>query len=369
MALSIPFFDYPRVFTDDRDKLIRIFTDIGERGAFILQKDVSEFEHSLTVSTKSRHCVGVANATDGLELCWMEVGIQPGDEVIISSHTMLATASAIATLGGVPVPVDIGPDGLMNPDAVEDAITPRTIGLSPTQLNGRTCEMDRILSIADKHGLAIVEDSAQALGSMFDGRYAGTFGRSGVISFFPAKILGSLGDGGAILTQDSGAYARLQELHNHGLDASGTVQSWGRNSRLDNLQAAVLSFKLELLPDAISRRRQIASMYQEQLGHLEQLSLPPDPGSDPRHFDTYQNYELVAEKRDSLRAHLAQRGVGTLVQWGGKAVHQFPSLGFSVSLPAVEAYFEGCLMLPMNTFISDDDVGFICETVRGFYGE
>lgn len=363
---NVPFFDYPRVFTDDEDALTSIFRDVGSRGAFIMQQELRGFETQLAKFTGARHSVGVANATDGLELAWMSVGLQPGEEVIISSHTMLATASSVVIAGGTPVPVDIGEDNLIDPDAAAAAIGPKTVGIMPTQLNGRTCNMDPIIDLVQRNGLVLVEDSAQALGSRFDGRHAGTFGRAGAFSFFPAKVLGSLGDGGAIITDSRETADTVYQLHDHGRNQEGNQVSWGRNSRLDNLQAAFLSHRLESYGDVIARRRKVAGAYQEQLADLEQLQLPPAPSDGP-HFDVYQNYELQADDRDGLRQHLQARGIGTLIQWGGKAIHQWEGLGFSLTLPRVERFFERCIMFPMNTFISDDDVDYICESVRDFY--
>jgi UDP-2-acetamido-2-deoxy-ribo-hexuluronate aminotransferase len=364
---TVPFFNYPRAFLDDRDDLLKIFEDVGRRGAFILQQDLRDFEANLARYTGARYAVGVANATDGLELAWMALGLRPGDEVICCSHTMLATAAAIKTAGGVPVPVELGDDGLIDPDAVEDAINPRTVGIMPTQLNGRTCNMDRIMAIADRHGFFVVEDAAQALGSRFKGRHAGTFGDAAAISFFPAKVLGCLGDGGGVITNDAGLFDKVYQLHDHGRDPAGDVRSWGRNSRLDNLQAAILDHRLKSYGNVIARRRAIAQTYQEHLGGLEQLQLPPAPGCDPDHFDIYQNYELQADRRDELKDFLRLRGVGTLIQWGGKAVHQWERLGFTCRLPKVERFFERCIMLPMNMFLTDEDVGYVCESVLSFY--
>jgi len=364
---SVPFFDYPRVYLDDREDILRIIDDVGHRGAFIMQQDLVEFEAALESYTGASHAVGVANATDGLELSWMAIGLGPGDEVICCSHTMLATASAIKTAGGVPVPVELGEDNLIDPDAVEDAIGPSTVGIMPTQVNGRTCKMDKIMSIAEKHKLCVVEDAAQALGSKYKGKHAGTFGDAAAISFFPAKVLGCLGDGGGVITNNSGLFDRIYQLHDHGRNVDGEVRSWGRNSRLDNLQAAILNYRLGEYDQVIERRRAIASMYQQLLGDMEELQLPPAPDADSDHFDVYQNYELQAKSRDRLKQHLAENGIGTLIQWGGKGVHQWESLGFSVRLPKVERFFERCIMLPMNMFISDQDIQFVTEKVKEFY--
>jgi len=365
---SVPFFNYPYVFTSQEDELLAIIRDVGRRGAFILQKDLQDFERHLAEFTGAKYALGVGNCTDGLIIALRAAGISSGDEVIFCSHTMVATAAAIHFAGGVPVPVECGADHLIDPASVEAAITPRTRAIMPTQLNGRTCDMDALQAIADKHGLLIVEDAAQALGSRYKGKMAGTFGVAGAISFYPAKNLGCLGDGGGVLTNDSQIYEKMVLLHDHGRDESGEVVTWGLNSRLDNLQAAILDHKLARYDREVGRRREIAALYQDMLGDVQELILPPAPGSDPDHFDVFQNYEIEAERRDDLRAFLKENGVGTLIQWGGKAVHQFEGLGFKVSLPYTERMFTRCLMLPMNSSLSDDDVAYICETVRRFYG-
>ena len=364
---KIPFFDYPRLYLDRRHEFLEIFDQVASRGAFIMQKDLQDFERSLASFSSSDYAVGVANATDGLEIAWMAIGLKPGDEVICSSHTMLATASSIRIAGGTPVPVDIGHDGLIDPEAVSAAINSRTVGLMPTQLNGRTCNMDVLMNIAKRANLYVVEDAAQALGSRFKGKHAGTFGNASAISFFPAKVLGCFGDAGAVLTNSSSLFEKIYQLHDHGRDRDGEVVSWGRNSRLDNLQAAFLNHLLTDYSAVIERRRAIASLYHSRLSPLDELQLPPAPNSDPNHFDVYQNYEMQADKRDLLKIHLANNGVGTLIQWGGKGVHQWERLGFSTILPNTEQFFERCIMLPMNMFLDDQDINYICDNIYSFY--
>jgi dTDP-4-amino-4,6-dideoxygalactose transaminase len=364
---KIPFFDYAKLYLDERQDLLKVINDIGERGAYIMQKDLAEFEKKLSSYTNSKFAVGVGNATDGLELAWLAIGLKKGDEVIISTHTMTATASAIITAGGTPVPVDIGNDGLIDPDAITAAITKNTVGISPTQLNGRTCNMDKIMRIANSHGLCVVEDAAQALGSKFKGYSAGTFGDAGSFSFFPAKVLGALGDGGGIVTSSEKLFEKIFQLHDHGRDTNGVLQSWGRNSRLDNLQAAILNMKFTKYDKVIARRREIAKQYHDQLSSLEQLDLPPAPNENTDHFDVFQNYELQADKRDLLKDFLLQNGIGTLIQWGGKAIHQWEVLGFNSTLPKADSFFERCIMLPINMFITDNDIAYICEKICHFY--
>ena len=364
---SVPFFEYPRLWSDDREGLLSIIDNVSSTGGFILQQAVFDFESDLANYTKSNYAVGVGNATDGMEIFLEAIGLRPGDEVIISSHTMLATASAIKVAGGVPVPVDINQDNLISIQAIEDAITSNTVGIMPTQLNGRVCEMDGILALAKKHGLFVVEDAAQALGAKYKGQHAGTFGLASDISFFPAKVLGCLGDAGGVLVNDEGLYHQIYQIHDHGRDVDGEVKRWGRNSRLDNIQAAILSHKLKSYHQVVARRREVAQMYQDKLGDLPELQLPPAPDSDADHFDVFQNYELQADNRDQLKTYLAEHNIGTLIQWGGKAIHQFEQLGFNQVLPETDRFFKRCIMLPMNIFINDDDVDYVCEKVRGFF--
>jgi len=280
---------------------------------------------------------------------------------------MLATASSIKLAGGIPIPVEIGDDNLIDPDAIEASVSSRTVGIMPTQLNGRTCDMERIMKIANKYKLYVVEDAAQALGSKFKGKHAGTFGHASAISFFPAKVLGCFGDGGAILCQDETTFDRAYQLHDHGRDKNGNVKSWGRNSRLDNFQAAILNFNLKSYENVIKRRREIASKYCSKLSIIEELKLPEPPEENSDHYDVFQNYEMVAPRRNDLQKYLKENGIGTLVQWGGKAIHQWDNLGFNFHLPKSEAFFKECIMIPMNMFISDDDVNYICQKIIDFY--
>jgi len=364
---EVPFFRYPSVFTEDEAELLEVICEVGRRGAFIMQRDLEEFEQRLAEYLGAKYVIGVGNATDGLHLAVRAAGIGPGDEVIFASHTMVASAAAIHFAGATPVPVECGPDHLIDPQAVAAAITPRTRAIMPTQLNGRTADMEALGRLADQHGLGIIEDAAQGLGSRFRGRAAGTFGLAGAISFYPAKLLGCLGDGGCVVTNDQTICERVRQLRDHGRGEDGDIVAWGLNSRLDNLQAAILSFRFAGYDRAIARRRAIAAHYRRRLEGLAQLVLPPGPDDDADHFDVYQNYEIEAERRDQLRNFLQQRGVGTMLPWGGKAVHQFPKLGLAAHLPYTDRLFTRVLLLPMNTSLTDDEVEYVCDQVCAFY--
>jgi dTDP-4-amino-4,6-dideoxygalactose transaminase len=367
---TIPFFNYPALFKNQEKEIMDTLHDVMSRGAYILQKDLKEFEENIKELIAVKHVLGVADGTNALMLALRAAGIGQGDEVIMSSHTYIATTASVHFVGATPVLVECGADHMIDPDSVKKTITGRTRVIMPTQLNGRTCDMDALQAIADQHNLIIIEDAAQALYSKFKGKCAGTFGLAGTFSFYPAKVLGCFGDGGAVVTNDDRIAQHVALLRDHGRNEKGEVVTWGTNSRLDNMQAAILNLKLKTFKKDIERRRQIATMYHQALNGIEDLILPPAPDADKNYYDIYQNYELESGYRDELKRFLADCGVGTIIQWAGQAVHQFKGLGFDhVRLPVVEKMTSRFLMLPMHTALSDDDVVYICDCIRKFYAD
>jgi len=366
MKNKIPFFDYPSIFNSHKEELNRVFNDIGSKGAFILQKELEDFESRVADYVGAKFAVGVGNATDALQMLLIAYGVDEGDEIIFCSHTMVATASAIYFSGAVPIPVEAGEDHLIDPESIEKNITDKTVAILPTQLNGRVANMDKIKDIAEKYNLVIFEDSAQALGAKFKDIFAGCFGVGGCISFYPAKNLGSLGDGGLVICNDEHIYEKLLLLRDHGREKSGEVSTWGFNSRLDNLQAGFLNYFFERYPEVVKRRREIASIYDYELKDVSQLNLPPPPDNSI-HFDVFQNYEIEALERNKLQKFLSDKGIGTLIQWGGKPVHQFKKLGFTSELPRTDELFEKLLMLPLNLSITDEEVVYVSSCIKQFY--
>ncbi len=367
---KVPFFNYPYLFKSKEKDFVNIFKDVGNRGAFILQKDLENFERKLAKYIGVKYAVGVANGTDAIWLALMAAGIQDGDEIIFASHTYIATAGAIVFAGGVPIPADCKSDRMIDPESVEKLITKKTKAIIPTQLNGRCCDMDQLIKIAKDHKLFILEDAAQGLGARFKGKGVGSFDLGGTISFYPAKNLGSFGDAGAFVTNDEEMYNNVMLLRDHGRNAEGKFVRWGFNSRLDNLQAAFLNFKLDYYPEEVQRRREIARIYHSELSKINELDLPPHPDENDDYFDVYQNYEIASDYRDNLKKYLSENGIGTLIQWSGQPVHSLKSLGFKASgLPNTESFFKRCLMIPMNTSLSNDDVNYVCLTIKNFFNK
>ncbi len=370
MAWRVRYIDDPASYQKMRDEILGVVDHTLSQGDVMLRHQLSDFEANFASFVGTRYAVGVNNCTDALHLSLRAAGIGPGDEVITVSHTMVATAAAIHHAGATPVLVDIGEDHNMDAGTIESAITHRTKAIMPVHLNGRVCDMGRIMPIAEANGLLVIEDAAQALGASFDCENAGSFGLAGCFSFYPAKLLGAFGDGGAVVTDSEEIAEKIKLLRNHGRMPDGDVSGWSFNSRLDNLHAAILDVKLKHLPSWTRRRRDIADIYSSGLASLPQLRLPPPPVHEGPFHDVFQNYEIEAENREGLVTHLTGAGVETMISWGGRGVHQFTALGLTLHrLPRTERMFERVLMLPMHPELDDSDVEYVVQSVREFYDE
>jgi dTDP-4-amino-4,6-dideoxygalactose transaminase len=364
---KIPFFDYPALFRLYEAEFVDAFKSASGRGAFIMQRDLEDFETTLADYTGAKHAIGVADGTMALLIGLRSAGVGPGDEVLVPSHTFVASAAAVHHAGATPVLVDCGEDHLMDAASAAKAITSRTRAIMPVQLNGRVANMDAICALAEERGLKIVEDSCQALGAKFRDKQAGRFGAAGAFSFYPSKTLGCFGDGGAIITDDDSIADNARMLRDHGRGKSGKVEAWGYKSRLDNIQAALLNVKFRYYDEEVARRRSIARQYHERLKDIKELRLPPPPDSEPDHYDIFQNYEIEAEDRDGLKAHLQDRGIGTIIQWGGYTIHQFEKLGLGGNVPYTERMTQRYLLLPMNVSVDDEAVAYIGDAIAKFY--
>jgi dTDP-4-amino-4,6-dideoxygalactose transaminase len=371
-SLPVPFFDWRALFAERAEAFSRIVSDTAGSGGFILQGAVADFERDLETYLAVGHAVGVSNCTDAMLLGLRACGLQPGAEVILPAHCFIAAAQAIHFAGGRPVPVECSAeDGLISPAAIERAITPATGGIMVVHVNGRICAMDAILDIARHHAIPVFEDAAQALGARLNFRSAGSFGVWGAFSFYPSKTLGSFGDAGALVTGNGGLAGRVRAMSNHGAGPDKVISAdcdeWGTNARLDNIQAALLAYKLGWYDDTVARRRVIAARYDAAFRQFSALDLPPPPSASPDRFDVFQNYEIRCDLRDAMRAHLLARGVGSILQWGGIPLHHFRKLGFDQHLPEADRFAARSLLLPMNHLLSDGQVERVIDSVRAFF--
>ncbi len=367
MKYKVPFVNYPLQYQILKNEIDAAIQDVLRRGDLILREDVEKFERSLADFIGTKYVVALNSGTDGLFFSLKVAGIGEGSEVITVSHTFVASISAIVQAGAVPVLVDVKEDFLMDAEKIEEAITLKTKAIMPVHINGRVCDMDRLTNIAEKHNLIVIEDSAQALGAKFKGKKAGSFGLTGCFSFYPAKILGCFGDGGAVVTDDEKIAEKIRLFRDHGQKSKNEIVCYGWNSRLDNLQAAVLNVKFKYLPEWIKRRREIAKIYNDGLSNILEIKLPPAPDSDEKHFDIYQNYVLGAEKRDELFKFLKENGVETLIK---DPVPNHWQKGLNLShfkLPYTEQLAKEVISLPMYPELTDEQVEYTINSVKDFY--
>jgi len=366
--MKVPFFDYKQLYLQDKKKIRKIFDQISSQGAFILQKDVDIFEKKICNYTKSKYAISVANGTDAMQIYLKAYGIKRNDEIILSSHTMIATASAIKFCGAKPVPVDIKKsDGLIDPKEIQKKINKKTKAILVTHLNGRTCDMREIMKISKKYKLKLFEDAAQSLGSKYMNKNAGTFGEASSISFYPAKILGCFGDGGIILTSNKLMAKKMRIMRDHGRDKNGSIRYWGYNSRLDNIQAGILNHFFLDFKKTISIRRKIAKIYHKHLKDIIEIKLPVMEKNSKKNFDTFQNYEIEAKNRDKLKKFLFESGIGTLIPWNGVAINNLKNLGINCKLNNSDEMFKKFLMLPMNNFLSLSQIYYVISCIKKFY--
>ena len=365
MEYKVRFVNPQKHYQDHRDEYLAAIDDVLTRGDLMMRQDVADFEESIAKMVGVSHAIGMNSGTDTMFFALKGLGIGPGDEVITVSHTFVASMSVVVNCGAKLVLVDVGNDFLINPDLIEAAITEKTKAIIPVHLNGRVCDMEKIMEIAKKHNLVVIEDAAQSLGAKFKGKMAGSFGVVGSFSMYPFKGLGCFGDGGMLVVNDEELHEYIRLLRDHGQKTKTEIVLFGWNSRLDNLHAAVLNVKLKYFPSWIERRRQIAKMYDEGLANISQITTPPKQDED--HFDTYQNYVLRAQKRDELAEYLKEQGVETLIK-DRVANHKHPKLGLDhYSLPVTEQLADEVISLPLYVELDDEGVQYVIEQVRKFY--
>jgi len=368
MAYKVPFVDVPTHFRRLRAPIMETIEQVLSRGNLILRDELRQFERSFASFIGRRYAVGVNSGTDALHLSLRAIGFKPGDEVITVSHTCVATVAAIVNAGATPVLVDVGDDFNMNIGSVEEAIRPSTRAIVPVHLNGRACDMERLMAISQRHNLLVVEDAAQAVGAKFDGRMVGSLGLVGCFSFYPFKMLGAFGDAGIMVTDDREIARRISQLRDYGEDReTGEILHFGFNARLDNLQAALLHLKLQYLPGWIDRRREIARLYHRGLSALPLLKIPDFPGE--KYFDVFLNYCLRAPKRDELVAYLKEHGIEPLTPISFiKPLHRHEALGLQrFTLPQTEKIAREFLYLPIHPELEDSQVEYVIECIRNFY--
>jgi dTDP-4-amino-4,6-dideoxygalactose transaminase len=344
-----------------KGRLLRKIEEVIDSSEFILGRYVEEFEGQFAEAVGAKYAVGCSSGTSAVSLALEALEIGSGDEVITVSNTFFATAEAICNVGATPVFVDINPDSYtMSISALEKAITDKTKAIIPVHIFGIPCNMRELMKFAKKHGLYVIEDCAQAHLAKFDGQHVGTFGHIGAFSFFPGKNLGALGDAGAIITNSAVYAEKIRKLRNHGRTGKYEHEIVGYNHRMDGIQAAVLSVKLEYLPEWTARRIQNAAIYDARLDNLgiKRTITPPEGQS------VYHLYVVEIAKREVVVDYLSGCGIQTGVHYP-TPLHLQPALNFlgghHGDFPVTEAASKRILSLPMCPELLGKDIEYICD--------
>ncbi len=372
--MNVPLLDLKAQYRTIKDRVLEVTEAIYDSQYFILGPHVEALESAIADYCRTAHAVGVSSGTDALILALMAAGIGPGDRVLTSTYTFFATAGAIARVGAVPVFADIDPETYnLDSERLEAAIdgnARQTVkAVIPVHLYGQCADMDPILALAHANGWTVIEDAAQAIGAEYCGRRAGSMGHYGCFSFFPSKNLGAFGDGGIVTTDDAERSERLKILRVHGAAPKYYHQLVGGNFRLDALQAAIVSIKLEHLDGWTAGRQKNAAGYRERFAAadlLDRVGLPVERQN--RHI--YNQFVIRVEQRDALRDWLTEKGVGSEVYYPVPLHLQacFADLGYRRGdLPVAEAAAEQTLALPVYPELTEDQLSYVVDTIAAFF--
>lgn len=310
--MQVPYFDLSTQYLELRGQILESLDRVCRDSSFVLGNEVEHFEREFAAYCGAAYCVAVNSGTSALHLALLAAGVKPGDEVVTTPNTFIATSEAISYTGARPVFVDVRPEtGNIDPELLEEAITERTRAIVPVHLYGRPAELDPILAVADSHGMPVIEDACQAHGATYRGRRVGTFGLAATFSFYPAKNLGAYGEGGALTTNDEHVARYARTMRAHGETSRYSHDAVGFNYRMDGFQGAVLRIKLNRLDEWTAMRRERADAYRSLLTDAS-VDLPEDSPDD---LSVYHIFSVYADDRDSVRASLAERGVETAIHY------------------------------------------------------
>ncbi len=364
--MKIPFYDIRRMHEPLMDRLDDAYRRVMSSGQFILGKEVEAFEAEYARYSGVEYCVGVGNGLDGLTLLLMAYGIGTGDEVIVPANTYVATWLAISRVGATVIPVEPDPKTFnINPALIEDAVSARTVAIMPVHLYGRPAEMDKINRIAQKKGLLVIADAAQSQGALYKGKPVDLYSDSSATSFYPGKNLGALGDGGAVLTNDRAIYEKVKILRNYGSAKKYYNAELGINSRLDELQAAILREKLPFLDLWNENRRDIAKWYWDGLSNVSGIILPE---LSQEADIVWHQFVVRSTERDSLMDYLQKSGIGTMIHYpvpphlqSCYQNRQWPQLKLTEIMARTQ------FSLPVYPGLEQDEVQLIIDTIKSFY--
>ena len=363
--MKVAFNDFKKQYAAHKSEYDAAISRVLESGWYILGAEDEAFEKKFAEYTGAAYAIGVGNGLEALQIILLALGIGPGDEVLTTSHSAVASTLAIRAVGATPVFVDIDTYYHLDASKVEAAVTPKTKAILPVHLYGQSADMESITAIAHKYSLFVVEDCAQAHGARQQGKHVGTFGTAGAFSFYPTKNLGAFGDGGAIITGDASLAEKCRMIRNYGQKNRYEHLVFGINSRLDELQAAILSVQLTHLDQSNARRTKIARLYSDNLSGIKQVTLPELRAGNTH---AYHLFVIRAERRDDLKAHLESHGIAALIHYPIPIHEQqcFPEYN-SLHLPILERAVKEILSLPIHPYLTDEEVLFVVEKIKQFY--
>ena len=364
---NVPFLSFDKINSQTKPQIMKALEECFDSKRYVLGDNVTEFEKAYSKYNQVEHTVGVANGLGALHLSLVALGIKKGDEVILPSNTYIATVLAISYTGATPIFVEpcLGTCNI-DPSKIEEKITSKTKVIIPVHLYGQACEMDQIMDIATKYNLFIVEDNAQAQGASFKGKLTGSFGDINATSFYPSKNLGALGDAGAITTNSEAIFNKCLGLRNYGSQKKYYNEVIGFNSRLDELQAAVLNVKLKLMNAWTEERQQIGLWYQEGLKDVNDIVLP-EIAEGASHV--FHLFTIRTENRNELQEHLRTCSIETLIHYPVPPHLQeaYLELGYQKGdFPIAELIADTTLSLPLFIGMTKDQVDFVCDRIKGF---
>jgi dTDP-4-amino-4,6-dideoxygalactose transaminase len=364
----IPYLDLKSINLAHQDELKTAFDDVLNSGWYIMGKQLEQFEQNYAQFNQTKYSVGVANGLDALILSLKALNISKEDEVIVPSNTYIATWLAVSYVGAIPIPVEPHWSTCnINPSLIVSKITPRTKAIIPVNLYGQAAEMDKIMAIANQNNLAVVEDNAQAQGALCCGKLTGSFGHLNATSFYPGKNLGALGDAGAITSNDDALIKQIKVLRNYGSQVKYYNEVKGVNSRLDELQAALLTVKLKYLPSDTEERQRLAAIYDEQLSGIEGLTLPQNAEGCT---SVYHIYQIRTPQRDALQKYLTEQGIGTVIHYPVPPHLQkaYSELNYQKGdFPIAERIANETLSIPLYQGMTEAQQMQVIEKIKTFF--
>lgn len=361
--LKVPYIDLSLQHKAIKHEIMQAIERVIDDGYFILGNEVEQFEKKFAELCETKHAIGVNSGTDALILSMRALGIGEGDEVITAPNSFVASASSIALVGATPVFVDVTDEMNLDPSKLEKVITAKTKAIMAVHLTGRPADMDPILDCAKRHQLYLIEDAAQAVCARYKDQSVGSFGETGCFSLHPLKTLNACGDAGIITTNDDALNEQLRLLRNIGLKSRENAVVWAGNSRLDTMQAAILSVKLQYLHSWTEKRRSNAALYIERLREIPQIVLPIEKSNEKM---VYHTFVIQAERRDELQTYLQDYGIGTAIHYP-KPIHHQSVIHSQQSFPVCEVQAKKILSLPIHQDLEEDQIEYVASKIKTFY--